>query len=148
MKIRKVNLSDKQEWDRMRNALWPSSTNEHLEEIEKYLSKGEIDIVEVFVVEKSNFKLGGFLELNVRNYAEGSSSTKVPYVEGWYIDPELRGKGHGKQLINAAEAWAIENGFNELASDAEIGNLTSIAAHKALGFNEAGRNVCFIKKLK
>ena len=62
MNIRKVNLTDKQEWARMRNALWPSSTNEHLDDIEKYLSKGEIDIVEVFVVERSNGKQGGFIE--------------------------------------------------------------------------------------
>ena len=136
MKIRKVNLTDKDEWARMRNTLWPSSIKEHLEDIEKYFSNFEINTVEVFVLTRSGGKLCGFIELNVRNYAEGSSSTKVPYVEGWYIDPEPSGQGHGKQSMNAAESWAMENGFHELASDAEIENSGSIAAHKALGFKE------------
>ena len=46
-----------------------------------------------------------------------------------------------------AEEWAINNGFNELASDAELENLSSLAAHKALGFQEVERIVCFIKRI-
>jgi aminoglycoside 6'-N-acetyltransferase I len=147
MIVRKVNSSDKNEWARMRNSLWPGSLKEHLDDIGNYFSTGEIDIVEVFVLERSNAKLGGFIELNVRNHAEGSQSIKVPYVEGWYVDIDLRGRGVGKQLMKAAEMWAIENGFEELASDAEIENSDSIAAHQALGFEEVERIVCFIKKL-
>ena len=30
----------------------------------------------------------------------------------------------------AAEMWAVKYGFNQFASDAEIDNSTSIAAHK------------------
>ncbi|BAY87137.1 GCN5-related N-acetyltransferase [Calothrix parasitica NIES-267] len=106
-----------------------------------------MDIVEVFVVERINGKLGGFIELNIRNYAEGTESKQVPYVEGWYIDSDIRGKGYGKEFIEQAQIWAIQNGFYELASDAEIENLISIAAHKVLGFKEVDRIVCFIKKL-
>ena len=147
MNVRRVNSRDKNEWARMRNSLWPGSVKEHLDEIGKYFSKGALDIVEVFVLERSNGKLGGFIELNVRNYAEGSRSTTVPYVEGWYVDRDLRGRGYGKQLMKAAEMWALENGFDELASDAEIENSASITAHKALGFEEVDRIVCFIKRL-
>lgn len=43
--------------------------------------------------------------------------------------------------------WAKECGFKELASDAELENTDSINAHKALGFEETGRTVCFIKRL-
>jgi aminoglycoside 6'-N-acetyltransferase I len=68
-------------------------------------------------------------------------------VEGWYVDGDLRGGGYGRQLIQAAERWAIEHGFDELASDAELGNMDSIAAHQAVGFEEVERLVCFIKKL-
>ena len=148
MNIRKVNLTDKSEWARMRNSLWPGSLKEHLEEIDKYFSNDEICIVEVFVLESSIGKLGGFIEVNIRNYAEGSKSTKVPYIEGWYIDKDLRGGGHGKQLIKQAEKWVIDHGFHELASDCELENANSINAHKALGFKEVERNVCFIKKLR
>lgn len=148
MKIRKINLTDRDEWARMRNSLWSDSLEEHLKYIDKYFSQQEVDILEVFVLERSNGKLGGFIELNIRNYAEGTESGKVPYVEGWYIDSDMRGKGYGKKLIDHAQIWAIENGFDELASDAETENLISIAAHKALGFEEVDRIVCFIKKLQ
>ncbi len=82
MNISKVNLPDRDEWARMRNSLWTCSLKEHLEDIDKYFSKEEIDIVEVFVLERSSGKLAGFIELNVRNYAEDSDSVKIPYVEG------------------------------------------------------------------
>ncbi len=148
MNIRKATLTDRDEWARMRNSLWPDSLKEHLAEIDRYFSKAEIDIVQIFVLERSSGKLGGFIELNVRNYAAGSNSAKVPYVEGWYIDADIRGNGHGKQLIKKAERWALENGFDELASDAKTENSGSIAAHKALGFKEVERVVCFIKRLR
>lgn len=147
MKVRKVNFNDRQEWTRMRNLLWNSSEEEHLEEIEQYFANNSTNIVNVLVLDRNNGKLGGFIELNIRNYAEGSELGAIPYIEGWYIDSDIRNTGYGRQLIAIAEDWAIENGFNELASDAELENLTSIAAHKALGFQEVERIVCFIKKL-
>jgi aminoglycoside 6'-N-acetyltransferase I len=102
----------------------------------------------VFVLARGNGNLGGFIELNIRHYAEGTRASPVAYVEGWYIDLDLRGRGYGKQLINAAEGWTINRGFDILASDADLENADSIAAHKALGFEEVDRIVCFIKKLK
>jgi len=147
MNIRKIRSSDRDEWARMRKYLWSSSLQDHLDNIDTYFSKGETDIVEVYVIERNNGTLGGFIEINVRNYAKGSISRKVPYVEGWFVDKDLRGQEHGKQLMLATEMWALKNGFKELASDAEIDNSNSISAHKALGFNEVDRIVCFIKKL-
>ena len=99
-------------------------------------------------MEGNSGALGGFIELNLRKFVEGSDSKTSPYIEAWYIDPGFRGGGNGKRLMEAAENWAIENGFDELASDAVLENTDSIAAHKALGFSEVERLVCFIKKLK
>jgi aminoglycoside 6'-N-acetyltransferase I len=147
MKIRKADFKDKSEWARMRNALYSGSLEEHLEEITNYFLGNKIGVAEVFVLERNNGKLGGFIELNVRDYAAGSKSFKIPYVEGWYVDSDLRNHGYGKKLIKIAETWAIENGFKELASDTEIENFDSIAAHKALGFKEVEQIVCFVKQL-
>ena len=49
-------------------ALLPKRTSA---DIDKYLSKDKIDTVYVFVLERRSGKLGGLLELNVRNCAEG-----------------------------------------------------------------------------
>jgi len=147
MKVRKVDSKDRDEWARMRNLPWDSSLTEHLVEIERYLSNYEKNIVNIFVLEKNHGRLGGFIELNIRNYAEGSELGVIPYIEGWYVDPDIRNNGHGKQLITMAEDWAIDNGFKELASDTELENITSVAIHKASGFQEVERIVCFIKKI-
>ena len=147
MKVRKARRSDRSEWARMRNTLWQSCKDEHLQEIDLYFSSNATYIVEVLVLERDNGNLGGFIELNIRNYAEGSKLTKIPYIEGWYVDRDLRDRGYGKKLMVMAEKWAIENGFCELASDTELENLDSVAIHKALGFQEIERIVCFLKKL-
>lgn len=130
----------------MRTALWPHTEDRHLGEIDAYFAGKSIDIVETFVLEIDS-ELAGFLELNIRNFAEGSRAPRVPYVEAWYVKPDFQHHGHGKQLMLKAEEWAMANGFFELASDTEIGNERSIALHKHLGFKEIDRVVCFLKRL-
>ncbi len=147
MNIRKVNISDRNEWARMRNSLWPGRLEELYKEIDVFLSNKSKIIKEVFVLDTGSNKLGGFLELNTRNMIEISDTGEVPFVEGWFVDAALRGKGYGKLLMDAAEKWSCENGFDKLISDTELDNINGISAHKALGFEEVGRTVLFIKKL-
>ena len=149
MKIRSAQPSDAQQWAAMRDLLWPDSREAHLADIARFWAGQSAGMVEVFVIDRQQEgQLGGFLELNVRHYAEGSDNDRVPYVEGWFVAADCRGRGWGRKLIEAAEQWAIVHGYNELASDAEMENHGSIAAHKALGFAEVDRVVCFLKPLK
>ena len=104
--------------------------------------------VEVIVVDRGDGTLAGFAEIGVRNYAEGCATTPVAYLEGWYVDPDVRRSGLGAQLLAAVEAWALENAFSELASDAELDNDVSFRAHTALGFDEVERQICFRKRLR
>jgi len=101
----------------------------------------------VFIHDRGNGQLGGFIELSVRHRVDGTMSPRVGYVEGWYVDPDWRGKGIGRALIARAEAWAKQMGFAELASDAELENEDSIRAHGAVGFRETFRLVHFVKSL-
>jgi aminoglycoside 6'-N-acetyltransferase I len=71
----------------------------------------------------------------------------VPFIEGWYVDPATRGRGIGQALIHAAEAYARAAGHQEIASDAEFSNADGIAAHRAAGYEEVERTVCFRKSL-
>jgi aminoglycoside 6'-N-acetyltransferase I len=100
----------------------------------------------VFVAE-AHGRLVGFLELDLRKYAAGCSSSPVPFIEGWFVEPDLQRQGVGRALIAAAEAWACAAGHPEIASDAEIDNQRGIAAHRAVGFDEVERVVCFRKTL-
>lgn len=134
-------------WSELRTELWPDSDDNHLLEIKDYFNGTSTDIAQAYVVKVDN-DIVGFMELNLRNFAEGSRNSKVPYVEAWYIRPEHQAKGYGKQLMLHAESWALSLGFNELASDTEIENEKSVEVHKHMGFRETERVVCFLKSLR
>ena len=103
--------------------------------------------VAVFVADRGNGALAGFVEIGSRTYAEGCTSTPVAFLEGWYVDPDVRHKGLGRRLVWAAESWALEHGYSEMASDTELENALSVKAHAALGYEEVERQICFRKRL-
>lgn len=104
--------------------------------------------VAVIVADRGDGSLAGFAEIGSRAYAEGCETTPVAYLEGWYVDPDVRRTGLGANLIRAVEAWAREQGFSEIASDTELDNVASLQAHTALGFEEVERQICFKKCLR
>ena len=131
----------------MRDALWPSSPGEHAGLIDLYFAGTLQEPLEVLLAFDDDLHPLGFIELSIRPYAEGCVTDRVAFVEGWFVRPEARGTGVGAALIGAAEAWARTHGCSELGSDTEIENEASAAAHRALGFVEAGVVRCFIKSL-
>lgn len=150
MKIRFVVPKDRSEWLRLLCGLYPESSEaDHVPSIDAYLSGGSTEEripSAVFVAERRDGRLAGFLELSVRNYAEGCSGS-TPYVESWYVDEDVRGTGVGRALMEASEGWARDRGYLELASDALVENELSHAAHRALGFEVVERIVVFRKAL-
>ncbi len=93
--------------------------------------------------------LGGFVAYAVRAHGEGcDASGPVPWIEGWWVAPELRRAGIGRALIAAVEAWARAAGFVELGSDVEVDNTGSLDAHAALGFEPTERIQYFHKHLR
>jgi aminoglycoside 6'-N-acetyltransferase I len=150
MKTRLLRENDRSEWLRMLSGLYPNTVAaDHDPSMDAYLtgnSIGELVPSAVFVVERNDGTLGGFLELSVRNYAEGCTGA-TPYIESWFVDEDLRGAGAGRALMAAAEEWARAHGHTEVASDALLDNQASHAAHRALGFEEVERSVHFRKTL-
>jgi aminoglycoside 6'-N-acetyltransferase I len=143
--IRRATPADKPEWLRMRLLLWPFGTAEGFsEDMDGLLAD---PLTPVFMAARSAGGLGGFLEAGTRKYAEGGESSPVGYIEGWYVDEDLRGQGIGKALVDAAEDWARAQGLTEMASDTWLDNDISIQAHLKMGYEEAERLVHFIKKL-
>jgi len=143
--IREIVEGDRADWARLREGLWPGSLSDHDAETRTYFEKRpEAPIV--FVAETRG-RLVGFLELDYRKYAPGCSSSPVPFIEGWYVEPGLQGRGIGRALVDAAEAFARRAGHREIASDAELENTAGIAAHLALGYEQVERVACFRRSL-
>jgi aminoglycoside 6'-N-acetyltransferase I len=140
-------MRDRQTWAQLRAALWPDEDPDHLahETLLHFSGKQLADAV--FICEDARSEVCGFLELSLRSQAEGCTSSPVPFIEGWYVSPGARSKGAGRALASAAENWALLRNFSEIASDTELDNAQSQAAHAALGFSEVVRLVAFRKPL-
>lgn len=150
LRARLATLEDRAEWLRMLFGLYPGSAeSDHVPSVDAYFSGadvGELLPSAVFVLERVPGRLAGFLELSVRDYAEGCTGA-TPYVESWYVDEDVRGTGAGRALMRAAEDWARAHGYTEMASDALLENTVSHAVHRALGFDVVERTVHFRKSL-
>src|SRR3954468_2168766 len=145
MTVRVYQDADWPEWLRMSQALFPA-------ESEGSLTSGMRDFrarsdAEVFVIDRGDGTLAGFVEAGSRAYADGCDSSPVGYVEAWFVDADVRRHGWGRTLLAAAEEWARARGYTEMASDALIDNETSIKAHEAAGYSEVERQVVFRKTL-
>lgn len=91
----------------------------------------------------------GFIQLSLRtDYVEGTASSPVLYIEGLYVEPDWRQSGVARRLVAKAGEWGRQMGCAEIASDAELGNTGSIEFHKAMGFKEVNRVVCFVRPLR
>ena len=146
MKVRELDPErDMAEWLRLRQGLFDDSSEaEHRQEMAEILAE---PVGCVLVAERPSTQLAGYVYVGSRKYAEGCTRSPVAYLEEWFVAADLRRQGVGKALIAAAEAWAQQNHFNELASDTIIDNEISLASHLALGFTEVERQINFIKKL-
>lgn len=144
MDIRVYQPVDYREWLRLRRALWPDIGPDEEAEAADWLARPDTITL---VAARSGGGLAGFAEFGTRPWAEGCVSRPVAYLEGWYVDPDVRRRGIGAALIRAGEAWAGRMGLRELASDALIENTTSHHAHLALGFAEVERVVLYRKLL-
>lgn len=146
MPIRALTDQDVPAWARLRAELWPDCPAERHElEIGAFLGAAAKAVC--FVLEDDSGQLAGFAEFSIRDHVDGTETTPVAFLEGWYVAPAQRGRGHGAALVQAGEEWARRQGLTELASDAELWNEEAIRAHGALGFRETFRTVQFVKRL-
>jgi aminoglycoside 6'-N-acetyltransferase I len=150
--IRAARAGDQDALAEMQFLLWPdASLDELLREVEEAIGGHTLGTLpEILLVSESEEDglLSGFVAVGLRSHAEGCDPTHpVGYVEGWFVREAVRGRGIGRALIDAAEAWARGQGCHDMASDAQIDNLPSQHAHRALGFELVERSVHFRKSL-
>jgi len=148
MTIRPATRRDSGAWLRLRHALWPdASESEHRAEIDRFFAGLAREPLAVLLAEDGAEGVLGLAELSIRPGAEGCTSDRVAYLEGWFVVPEARRRGVGRALVAAAEQWGRDQACTEFASDTQSDNRVSAAAHQALGFIEVGSVRCFRKGL-
>ena len=129
---------------RLADSMWGPDENRGQE----FLDLIRSDESAVFLAE-SNGNAVAFAQCGLRHdYVEGKDSGgPVGYLEGIYVEEEYRSRGIAKMLLSLCEDWAHDMGCSEFASDTELHNEESLQFHLACGFEEAGRIICFMKKL-
>ncbi|MDT3485585.1 aminoglycoside 6'-N-acetyltransferase [Stenotrophomonas maltophilia] len=138
--ISKATSADAAAWAQLRLGLWPDA-DDPLEELAQSLADAE---GAVFLARVADGEAVGFAEVCLRHdYVNGTESSPVGFLEGWYVRPQWQGSGVGRMLLAAVQAWTRDAGCRELASDSRVEDVRAHAAHRACGFEETERVVYF-----
>lgn len=126
-------------------ALWPDHSREEMgSELATLLAAKDAAVFGW----RQDGRWEAFAQCQLRHdYVEGCETSPVGYLEGIFVREPLRGKGVAKALLTECQAWAKAQGCREFASDCELSNEASLRFHLAAGFQEAGRIICFTKRL-
>ena len=143
--IRKAAIEDAKTVAGLAAKMWKTHTIEELtEEINDYISMGNGVI---FLAMWNNCAIG-FAQCGLRHdYVEGTDTSPVGYLEGIFVEDYYRKNGLAKDMMDACQKWAKEQGCTEFASDCELVNIDSLKFHLKMGFEEANRIICFTKQL-
>jgi aminoglycoside 6'-N-acetyltransferase I len=138
-------VGDVEAYRELRIKLWPMIDEENRRETAQQLAAPEKWAV--FLAREDLGQPLGFVEVRLREYAEGATTSPVGFLEGWYVLTEARRRGIGRRLVEAGEEWARSMGCTEMVSNTEIWRTDSIEAHLRLGYSETERDVNFLKRL-
>ena len=145
--IRPVSPDDFPAWGAMRRALWPDEDRVDAHAELRGACDSDAGMAALLAVDAEGEGIG-FVDLALRSdYVNGTGTSPVAFLEGWYVAPTWSGRGVGRALVRASEDWARAAGCLEFASDALLDNHASHAAHVACGFAETERVVYFRKSL-
>ncbi len=146
MKFRRARPRDLDVVTEMGTFLWPHDRKEQVAKaMNSSLSSPEHAVI---ICEADDGKAAGFTDISLRrDYAPGVAVYPVAYVEGIYVKGAYRRKGVGRALIPEAEAWAVEKGCEQLASDTWVWNTLSQEFHTRAGFSETERVVFYVKRI-
>jgi RimJ/RimL family protein N-acetyltransferase len=107
------------------------------EEYLRWLEEKKRKFPEGFVLVKEDGKYIGQLELTIREY-EGND---IGYVNLYYLIPEMRGQGKGKELHHFAKQFFKNNNVSEYHLRVSPSNTTAIKFYREIGMEEVGPEV-------
>jgi aminoglycoside 6'-N-acetyltransferase I len=141
MRVRRYTPADRKAYQRMREALWPDCTDA---DNDVWFAREDAT---TFLAVRDDGALCGFVEVGARSIADSCLTSPVGYIEGWWVDADVRNRGVGRALLVAAEEWARSRGYREMASDALADNSISIEAHQRCGYEKLETVTQFRKSL-
>ncbi len=143
--IRKADQNDLSILATLACQLWPNHSPAELQaDLAEMMAKKDAAFFLAFTAEIPI----GFAQCQLRqDYVEGTEASPVGYLEGIYVADGHRRQGIARALLAACETWAKAQGCAEFASDCELTNTESFHFHTNVGFEEANRIICFVKKL-
>lgn len=146
MEIRQLTNDDRDVFRQIRLELFPEDDGIEWP-VREYLSLAAFAFGAFIDGDLAGYSAGG-----LRSHAEGAwerpaGEQRIAYLEEWFVRPAFRRRGVGRALVEAVEAWAAERRADYLASDTELDNTVSQAAHAALGLAEVERAVHFLKPI-
>ena len=145
MRIDTANAENIADWIRLREGVYTGIDRDfHEREIELF---GKDDTKECFLAFANNGHVCGMIEVSLRNVVDGCLTSPVGYIEGIYVEPESRGQGLSKRLLESAQTWCREKGCTEIGTDAELDNAQAQRFHEHMGFQETYRVVEYRKSL-
>ena len=145
MSIRQAGRADLAAATRLALLLWPEHEPEALAaDLAPLL---DVPDAAIFLCEADGQDVGYAQCQLRRDYVEGCETSPVGYLEGVYVKEAYRRRGVASALVTACQDWARSRGCVEFASDCELDNTDSLRFHLGVGFEEAGRVICFTKKL-
>ena len=145
MTLHELSDDNYQDWVRMRYRLWEDSPADCAAAYIVYLEQlTENRALNLIATSDSGSPIG-FLEASLRtDYVPGADLAPIWYVEGIYTEDHARKQGVARALVDGL----IERvGVSKLASSCDLDNEESRLFHEAIGFQEVGRHINFIKHL-
>jgi len=143
VRIERATGTDCVGWAELRHALWPDANPNELLTEAKQIAAAQDGVC--FLLTSDSGVRQGFIEASL---SQSSADQVAAHVEGWYVAPAARGKGHGRALLERLEDWCLRRSVRVLTSDTTPTYPLSRAAHERAGFRVAQQITVFVKDLR
>ncbi len=144
MSVTRATAADVALLARLRCRLWDGTRAEHAAEVAALIDRPSF----AAFIARDGDRAIGFAEATLREYVDGADvGAPVAFLEALWVRTRDRRRGVARALLTAVEAWARTAGCNTLGSDADIDNPDGLGWHAALGFEEVGRTVNFVRAI-
>ncbi len=138
-RIRRAGMADAESWGRLRTRLWPR--------LDVAAARAEIGELLADADGAAYLLLDGDAAVGFIEARVVAASEPRLHVEGWYVAPEYRGRGHGAALMEQVEQVAVSRAIGLLTSDTDDSYPDSVPAHRGAGFEEIGSVRLLLKRL-